>query len=103
MQEYNSWVYSDDDSMEKATWTADWIQTLSDLSVRFGKPMNVAALHKKWIAEAGFVDVKEEVCKVRLVPSMPTAAQLYLTFRCPLALGLETQSSKSSATLSAHT
>lgn len=68
MQEYNSWVYSDDDSMEKATWTADWIQTLSDLTVRFGKPMNVAALHKQWMPEAGFVDVKEEVCKVRSFP-----------------------------------
>jgi hypothetical protein len=54
--------------MEKATWTADWIQTLSDLTVRFGKPMNVAALHQQWMSEAGFVDVKEEVCKVRRFP-----------------------------------
>lgn len=68
VQEYNSWVYSDDDSMEKATWTVDWIQTLSALTVRFGKPMNVAALHKQWMPEAGFVDVKEEVCKVRRFP-----------------------------------
>ena len=64
VQEYNAWVYGDDETYQEAPWTRQWVQELTDASVKFGKPINVAASHRRWMEEAGFLDVKEEVHKV---------------------------------------
>jgi len=67
VQEYDAWIYSDDDEkMEKAPWTVEWCQTMEKLSTDFGKTINVARFQKKWMEDAGFVDVRERIIKVGL-------------------------------------
>jgi len=67
VQEYDAWVYSDDDEkMEKAPWTLEWCQTMEKTSTEFGKTINVAQFQKKWMEDAGFVDVQERIIKVGL-------------------------------------
>ncbi|KAK5010313.1 hypothetical protein LTR28_010644 [Elasticomyces elasticus] len=69
VQEYDAWVYSnDDEEMTEAPWTKEWCDTMTDVSTRFQKPLNIARFHKRWMEEAGFVDVREEVYKVPLGP-----------------------------------
>ncbi len=65
VQEYDAWVYSDDDvEMVNAPCTLDWCQTLERVSTQFGKVLNVGRFNRKWMQEAGFVDVEEKVVKV---------------------------------------
>ena len=65
VQEYDAWVYSDEDlEMKKAPWTLEWCETLNRVSTQFGKMLNVGRHHKRWMQEAGFVDVQEKVVKV---------------------------------------
>ena len=64
-QEYDAWIYADDDlNLDKAPWTLSWVTQLSKSSVDIGKPLNVGRFHKGWMEEAGFVDVEEKVVKV---------------------------------------
>jgi SAM-dependent methyltransferase len=66
VQEYDAWVYSDDDvKMEKAPWTLEWCETVTRLSTQFGKPLNVGRFHRQWMQEAGFVNTEEWLVKVR--------------------------------------
>jgi SAM-dependent methyltransferase len=68
-QEYDAWIYADDDlQLDKAPWTLSWVTQLSKSSVDFGKPLNVGRFHKGWMEEAGFVDVEEKVVKVCSAP-----------------------------------
>jgi len=65
-QDYDAWVYSDDDpEMINSPCTLKWVQTLTETSTRFGKPLNIGRLHKGWMEDAGFVGVEEKVVKVR--------------------------------------
>jgi len=65
VQEYDAWVYSDEDEkMTKAPWTREWCEMMTDVTMRSQKPLNVARFAKRWMEEAGFVDVREEICKV---------------------------------------
>ncbi|KFY88679.1 hypothetical protein V498_06694 [Pseudogymnoascus sp. VKM F-4517 (FW-2822)] len=69
VQEYDAWIYADDDlNLDKAPWTLGWVTQLSKSSEDFGKPLNVGRFHKGWMEEAGFVDVEEKVVKVPLGP-----------------------------------
>ncbi|KFZ16910.1 hypothetical protein V501_02009 [Pseudogymnoascus sp. VKM F-4519 (FW-2642)] len=69
VQEYDAWIYADDDlDLDKAPWTLGWVTQLSKSSVDFGKPLNVGRFHKGWMEEAGFTDVEEKVVKVPLGP-----------------------------------
>ncbi|RDW82385.1 hypothetical protein BP6252_03497 [Coleophoma cylindrospora] len=69
VQEYDAWIYADDDeNLEKAPWTLGWVTQLSKSSVDFGKPLNVGRFHKTWMEENGFVDVEERIVKVPLGP-----------------------------------
>merc|ERR1712230_286291 len=52
VQEYDAWVYSDDDlEMKKAPWTLEWCETLNRVSTQFGKMLNVGRHHKRWMQE----------------------------------------------------
>lgn len=42
-------LFSDDDSLQKATNMVEYCGLLNDASVKFGKPMNIAHRHKQWI------------------------------------------------------
>ncbi|KXX82518.1 Trans-aconitate 2-methyltransferase [Madurella mycetomatis] len=64
MQEYDAWIFSDDDSFDRATWTKEWVTKLDDASKMFGKRINVAAQHKQWMIDAGFKDVREQVRRI---------------------------------------
>jgi cyclopropane fatty-acyl-phospholipid synthase-like methyltransferase len=66
MQEYAGWITSDDDTIQRAPWTTEWCERQDVASTRFGKRLDVAHMHKQWLEEAGFEDVREQVFKVRL-------------------------------------
>ncbi|KEZ42062.1 Uncharacterized protein SAPIO_CDS6479 [Scedosporium apiospermum] len=64
MQEYDAWVFSDDDSFERAPWTREWVEKLDEASLKFGRQINIAQYHKQWMIDAGFEDVVEEVKRI---------------------------------------
>ncbi|RBQ85158.1 hypothetical protein VDGD_00715 [Verticillium dahliae] len=68
MQEYDAWIFSDDDSMARAPWTTEWVEKLDKASHMFGKPINIARFHKQWMQDAGFEDVKEVVYRIPIGP-----------------------------------
>lgn len=65
MQEYDAWIFSDDDSCERAPWTMEWVDKLDAASKMYGKQINVARFQKQWIIDAGFEDVEERIYRVR--------------------------------------
>ncbi|CAI4215852.1 unnamed protein product [Parascedosporium putredinis] len=64
IQEYDAWIYSDDDSFERAPWTKEWVEKLDEASLKFGRQINMAKYHKQWMIDAGFEDVVEEVKRI---------------------------------------
>ncbi|KAK3316026.1 methyltransferase [Apodospora peruviana] len=68
MQEYDAWIFSDDDSCARAPWTMEWVAKLDEASSKFGKQINVAKHHKQWMIDAGFEDVHEEVIRIPIGP-----------------------------------
>lgn len=57
-------LFSDDDTIQKATNIAEWAKLHNGASDKFGKPMNIAHRHKQWMIDAGFKNVKEDLYKV---------------------------------------
>lgn len=70
MQEYDAWIFSDDDSCDRAPWTMEWVNKLDAASKMYGKQINVAQHHKQWMKDAGFEDVREVVHRVRTPPEI---------------------------------
>ncbi|KAH6627362.1 S-adenosyl-L-methionine-dependent methyltransferase [Chaetomium tenue] len=68
MQEYDAWIFSDDDSYERAPWTREWVEKLDGASTMFGKTINVARKHKQWMIDAGFEDVVEKTIRIPIGP-----------------------------------
>ncbi|KAF6835122.1 methyltransferase [Colletotrichum musicola] len=68
MQEYDAWIFSDDDSFDRAPWTREWVTKLDDASKAYGKQINVARFHKQWMIDAGFADVQELVFRIPIGP-----------------------------------
>lgn len=68
MQEHECWINSDDDTIDKAIWCKEWIENVDEASTKIGKRLNVAHLHRRWMEEAGFVDVHEIVHKIPIGP-----------------------------------
>ncbi|KAK7428821.1 hypothetical protein QQZ08_004591 [Neonectria magnoliae] len=68
MQEYDAWIFSDDDSCDRAPWTMEWVEKLDSGSKMFGKQINVAKYHKQWMIDAGFEDVEERVHRIPIGP-----------------------------------
>ncbi|RQM04831.1 hypothetical protein DH86_00003914, partial [Scytalidium sp. 3C] len=63
MQEYETWVRSDDGTLENAKAIMEWQEKIDEASKAFGKQMNVAGLQKGYIQEAGFQNVHEVIHK----------------------------------------
>ncbi|KAL4908790.1 hypothetical protein BDW74DRAFT_145339 [Aspergillus multicolor] len=61
-------IFSDDDSVEKATNLQHWRDLLVEASQKFGKQFSVSRNYKQWMIDAGFKDVQEEIYKVPLSP-----------------------------------
>ncbi|EGR48929.1 uncharacterized protein TRIREDRAFT_61284, partial [Trichoderma reesei QM6a] len=68
MQEYDAWIFSDDDSCDRAPWTMEWVDKLDAASRLYGKQINVARYQKQWIMDAGFEDVEERVYRIPIGP-----------------------------------
>lgn len=58
--------FTDDETKEKAPSFYKWVEHLKDASSKFGRPMGIAQNMRKWMEEAGFEDVHEEIRKVCL-------------------------------------
>ena len=59
-------VFCDDDTASRAPNLFEWRDRLLEASEKFGKKMGVSNRYKEWMIEAGFVNVREEIRKVRL-------------------------------------
>ncbi|KAK5092900.1 hypothetical protein LTR70_010183 [Exophiala xenobiotica] len=68
MQEYDAWIFSDDDSCDRAPWTMEWVERLDTASQSFGRQINVAKHHRQWMVDAGFLDVEEKVYRIPIGP-----------------------------------
>ena len=73
MQEYQTWVFSDDDTILSAPWIKEWCEGIDEASQRFGKRLRMAQRVRQFILDAGFVDVQEEIYKV--IPAQPWQTQ----------------------------
>jgi SAM-dependent methyltransferase len=62
--EHEATFRSDDDTIQRAPWTGRLLNGLYEAGRRIGKTLTVAHMHKKWMEDAGFLDVREEVYKV---------------------------------------
>ena len=82
VQDYDAWMYSDDGSVEKAPWIRTWISQMDEMTIKYGRRLDVAKYQKKLLEEAGFVDVKEEVYKVRMVPLILLHASSHMHRGC---------------------
>jgi len=68
MQEYEAWIWSDDDPLlAKCPYVAQWQQLCDEASMKFGRRLNVATEQKQNLIKAGFVDVQDDVYKVCFV------------------------------------
>jgi trans-aconitate methyltransferase len=73
MQEYEAWISSEDDpTLSKCPYTSQWQQLCDEASTKFGRRLNVASEQKQNLIRAGFIDVQDDVYKVRL--PIPTAS-----------------------------
>ncbi|UKZ87344.1 uncharacterized protein TrAFT101_003152 [Trichoderma asperellum] len=68
MQEYDAWIFSDDDSCDRAPWTMGWVDKLEAASKLYGKQINVAQFQKQWMIDAGFEDVEERIYRIPIGP-----------------------------------
>ena len=65
MQEYEGWIWSEDDPLlTKCPYVAQWQQVIDEATAKFGKRLNVAPEQKQNLVNAGFVDVQDDVYKV---------------------------------------
>jgi trans-aconitate methyltransferase len=76
MQTFNPDVDCDDDTIEKATYTREWISNLHEASKRFGKSLIEAHTWKDKMVNAGFVDVTCRVFKVWKATLPPVTREL---------------------------
>ncbi|RDA95523.1 hypothetical protein CP533_5413 [Ophiocordyceps camponoti-saundersi (nom. inval.)] len=68
MHEYDAWIFSDDDSLQRAPRTREWLDKLDAASSLYSKPINVARFHKGWLQDAGFQHVRELVRRIPIGP-----------------------------------
>ncbi|KAJ5458040.1 hypothetical protein N7475_009428 [Penicillium sp. IBT 31633x] len=62
-QESETWMFSDDGTLELATKINGWQELLNQASVKFGKPMNIAPRLSQMMAEQGFINITDDVYK----------------------------------------
>ncbi|KAL2807746.1 S-adenosyl-L-methionine-dependent methyltransferase [Aspergillus granulosus] len=61
-------VFSDDDTVEKATHMTRWTLLLIEASHKFGKHMDACQDYKQWMIDTGFKNVREEIYKIPFSP-----------------------------------
>lgn len=65
IQEYETWLRSDDGTAERAPMLMDWQYKIDEASRLFGRHMNVAPNLAQWMEDAKFINVQDDVYKVR--------------------------------------
>lgn len=70
IQEFEVWIRSDDDSLERAPMIRLWQEELNVAADMINKPMLVAPLMRSWLLQTGFTEVQETIVKVSLRPSV---------------------------------
>ncbi|KAF9882930.1 hypothetical protein FE257_004865 [Aspergillus nanangensis] len=75
LQEYETWVHSDDGTDKDAVMIQDWQQKLEESSSKFGKRMNIARDLSEMMEETGFINVADDAYKCP-VGSWPKSARL---------------------------
>ncbi|KAH8689995.1 S-adenosyl-L-methionine-dependent methyltransferase [Talaromyces proteolyticus] len=64
LHEPESWLTSDDNTKDMATYTEKFQTKCIEAAEKFGKEINLAHTHKQRLIEAGFVDVRDDVIKI---------------------------------------
>jgi Methyltransferase domain len=64
MQENDAWFQRDDGTCPE--WSKLFLENLDEASIRSGRRLNVAKEQKQHMIDAGFINVHDEVFKVRL-------------------------------------
>jgi len=68
MQEYETWIRSDDATLNNCPNVQMWQQKVDEASIMFGKRLNVAGEQKEKMVNAGFEDVTDVIHKLPLGP-----------------------------------
>ncbi|KAF4153281.1 hypothetical protein CNMCM6069_001044 [Aspergillus lentulus] len=78
IQEYETWIRSDDGTIQRAPMLLDWQQKIDAASTQFGRPMNVASSLAGWMQEVGFVNVTDDSykCPVGSWPKSPRLKEI---------------------------
>ncbi|KAB8203582.1 AdoMetMTase [Aspergillus parasiticus SU-1] len=63
IQEYETWLRSDDGTAERAPMLMDWQYKIDEASRLFGRHMNVAPHLAQWMEDAKFINVQDDVYK----------------------------------------
>jgi SAM-dependent methyltransferase len=66
LQEFEIRVRCDDGTLEQAKIIKDWLQKVHEASMQFGKQMNVVETLRQKMLDANFVNVTDELIKVRM-------------------------------------
>ncbi|KAB8072208.1 S-adenosyl-L-methionine-dependent methyltransferase [Aspergillus leporis] len=75
IQEYETWIRSDDGTAENAKMLMDWQEKIDKASKLFGRHMNVAPDLSGYMQDAGFINVRDDVYKAP-VGSWPKSSRL---------------------------
>ena len=65
MQEYEGIAHSDDGGLERCPHLQELVEKLEQASSMFGKQMNEAPNQKKYMEDAGFENVQDDIFKVK--------------------------------------
>jgi hypothetical protein len=93
-------VFCDDETADLAPSFVQWKDKLVEASAKFGRPMGVAQNFKKWVEEAGFVEIVEEVYKVSMSLVLSWWLAFLILHRYPSRPGPKTRSSRTWAATS---
>ncbi|KAK2766106.1 hypothetical protein FQN54_007621 [Arachnomyces sp. PD_36] len=68
VSDFETWASTDDDSLPETSSYYKFQTQLNRAAIKFGRPMNVAPQFKKFVENAGFKNVTEEIYKIPLSP-----------------------------------
>lgn len=57
---------SDDDSLSRAPSLNEWARLINEAANKFGKRFDATTIHRQWMIDQGFSNVKQDIYKVCL-------------------------------------
>lgn len=77
--DFETWASTDDDTLPETSSYYEYQTQLNRAAIQFGRPMNVSPQFKKFVENAGFTSVMEEIYKVLFSPpTIPIYVSPYL-------------------------